>query len=199
MVRIVSSQSDDDIRRKRAREELVWPLRELTANLLRVAKGGGKPHYLPKQLNECLKAFGAYAEVHGTLPPAHEIFEILDPDNAFRDARPWVDENRKAMGEIADGDTGETEREIAIGRIRRGALQAVASMLLDQLPQISMGEHDIYEGIRQLEDARAKNNAYYSNPKRAKRSLDETLKILKQSKRKSTKPKGSGPDDEIIL
>jgi hypothetical protein len=193
MVRIVSSQSDDDIRRKQAREELVRPLRELTANLLRAAKGGGKPHYLPRQLNACLTAFAAYAEAHGTLPPAHEIFEILDPDKAFHDARPWIDENRKAMRQIAEEEAGETEREIAIGRIRRGALQAVASMLLDQLPQIRMGEHDIYEGIRQLEDARARNAAYNANPKRAKRTLDETLKMLKQLKHKSTKPKGSGP------
>jgi hypothetical protein len=198
MVRIVSSQSDDEIRRKRAHDDLVWPLRELTANLLRAAKGGGKPHHLPKQLTACLKAFADCAEAHGALPAAHEIFEILDPDKAFHDARPWIDESRKATRKIAEGETGQTEREIAIGRIRRGALQAAASMLLDQLPQLRMGEQDIYEGIRLLGDARAKNAAYYSNSKRAKSTLDETLKVLKQSKRKSTKPKGSGPDEEII-
>jgi hypothetical protein len=43
--------------------------------------------------------------------------------------------------------------------IRKGALQATASMLLGQSPQISMGESDINEGIRLLEEARAKARA----------------------------------------
>jgi hypothetical protein len=48
-------------------------------------------------------------------------------------------------------------------------------MLPDQLPQVRMGKHDVYEGVRQLEDARARNAAYYSNPKRAKMALGRDL------------------------
>jgi hypothetical protein len=182
MVRVVSSQSEADILRKRAADELVWPLRELTANLLRAAKGGGKPHELAHQLSRCLKAFAAYADAHGTVPPGPEIFDILDPEKAFHDARPWIDENRETMRQITDGATGEADREMAIELIRRGALQAVASMLLDQLPQIRMGEREIHEGIRLWQKAAAKSRAYYLGPKR-----------------KPAKRKKSEPDDEIIL
>jgi hypothetical protein len=50
MVRIVSDQSEEDMRRRDTRGGLVWPLRELTANLLRIANGAGKAVELMRQL-----------------------------------------------------------------------------------------------------------------------------------------------------
>jgi hypothetical protein len=178
-VRVVSNQSEADIRRNQTREDLAWPLRQLTANLLRIVRGAGKPHYLAHQLEACLKVLSAYVEAHGTLPPAHELSEILDPDKAFYDARPWIKENRQNMEQAP----GEIEREDAMRAIRRGALQVAASMLLNQTPQQAMGDHEVSNGIRLQEDARAKNAAYYSDPKRRKRSLAETLEMLKRSKK----------------
>jgi hypothetical protein len=83
-MRVVSSQSEEKVRRKRARDDLVWPLRSLTANLLRIIRGSGKPHLLMKQMDACLNALGAFVEAHGSAPSAHEISKILDPDETFR-------------------------------------------------------------------------------------------------------------------
>ena len=47
-MRLVSDQSEADMRRRETREALVWPLRDLTANLLRITKGAGKPWELMK-------------------------------------------------------------------------------------------------------------------------------------------------------
>jgi hypothetical protein len=55
-MRVVSAQSEADIRRRKAREALTWPLRELTANLLRIAKRGGRPSDLFNQMAACSAA-----------------------------------------------------------------------------------------------------------------------------------------------
>ena len=88
MVRLVSNQSDDDMRRREARDALVWPLRELTANLLRIANGAGKPVALMKQLRACHEALRAYAEAHSNaLPSDYDIQQILDCDLAWEEIR----------------------------------------------------------------------------------------------------------------
>jgi hypothetical protein len=50
MVRVVSNQSDEETRRRETRDGLTWPLRELTAKLMRIANGAGKPVELMRQL-----------------------------------------------------------------------------------------------------------------------------------------------------
>ena len=76
-------QSTADLRRRETGEALLWPLRELAANLLRMAKRGGRPVYLVRQMSDCLAALKEYAEwellrlrgmkvsmLHATLPRA---------------------------------------------------------------------------------------------------------------------------------
>jgi len=184
-MRVVSCQSEAEIRRRKTREELAWPLRDLTANLLRITRGGGKPHLLAKQFKSCLNVFAAYADAHQALPSAELIFGILNPDETFLANRPWIEDMRAAARKITnDEDVGQTEREQAMQRIRGGALQAAAAMLLDQLTQKSAGEKTIYEGIRLLDKARATSAAYYANPKRRKLTVDEALGLLKRPKKK---------------
>jgi hypothetical protein len=175
-MRVVSSQSEEKVRRKRARDDLVWPLRSLTANLLRIIRGSGKPHLLMKQMDACLNALGAFVEAHGSAPSAHEISKILDPDETFRRHRPWIEETKRARR--TDDDTGEESRADALRLIRRGALQAAASMLLNQLPQFSTGENDMYEGIFQLEKIKVAKRAKYRG--RSRTSVDEILRALKK-------------------
>jgi hypothetical protein len=152
-MRLVSSKSDEEFRRKQARDNLDWPLRDLTANLMRIARGAGRPNLLSRQLDACLDALRTYLKEHGSLPPAHTIQDILDPDAAYRGHRPWIAEER--------GSEIESDHELALREIRRGALQSVASMLLGQQPQFSSGENAIHEGIRRWDEVRAKRRALY--------------------------------------
>jgi hypothetical protein len=130
-----------------------------------------------------LKAFAAYHEAHGSLPSGNEIASILDPDKAYRDARPWIDEWRKEFEKRGDVDPGAIEREDAMQLVRRGALQVVAAMLLDQSTQRATGDHELFKGIRLHEQAAEKTQAFYSNPKRRKISVTETLELMKKLKR----------------
>lgn len=173
-IRVVSEQSDADIQRSRTREALAWPLRRLTANIMRIAKQGGRPVELLLQMEACCKALREYADAHGCLPDAQLIQDILDCDLAWREHRPWIEERKAEVANLDDnGDSGFYEREEAMRMIRRGALQAVASMLVDQLPQQRMGENDIHSGIRLMETAQAKSRAYFANPKRVRSTLSK--------------------------
>jgi hypothetical protein len=176
-MRLVSEQSTADLRRHEAREALLWPLRELAANLLRIAKRGGRPVYLVRQMSDCLAALKEYADAHGALPSEQEIHDILDCGLAWEQHRPWIKERRAdiaaAFGRV-DNDSW-SDREEAMKLIRKGALQVSASMLLDQLPQVSMGESDIHAGIRLLREAQLKARATHI-------SNDETLAVLKKLK-----------------
>jgi hypothetical protein len=78
MVHVVSSQSEEDMERRDTRNGLVWPLRELTANLLRIANGAGKPWELMKQLSACHEALRQYAEAHRHLPPEGMTYQVID-------------------------------------------------------------------------------------------------------------------------
>jgi hypothetical protein len=181
-MRLVSNQSEDEVRFKKARDQLTWPLRDLTANLLRIARGAGRPEALKQQLEACLDVLVAFEQAHG-IASAHVIrHEILDPDEAWRAARPRVEEGRQYPN-YADE---EAERDDALRTIRRGSLQAVASMLLNQQPQYSTGENEMYDGISRLERVRAARRARYRKISRA--VLDQKLKVLKKSKKKDKPP-----------
>jgi hypothetical protein len=66
--------------------------------------------------------------------------------------------------------------------IRRGALQMVASMLLQQIPQVSKGEWDIYTGIRLIHEAKAKARSR----RLGKKDLAVVLEQLKKRPKRKT-------------
>jgi hypothetical protein len=173
----VSEQSEEEIRRRRAREALVFPLRELAANILRIAKQGGRPHDLPRQLEACHNAIREYAEAHGTLPPAQEVQDILDGDRAFEDQRPHLKKYR--------AENGPRDEEIAMALIRRGALQVTASLLLDQPMQVGMGEKEIEAGIRLREEWKDRRRRIFRQQAAAERK--RARNIAKTGKREQTK------------
>lgn len=184
----MSNQSEAEIQRRKTREALTMPLRQLTANLLRIAKGGGKPVELMRQLLGCAAAIQAYIEAHGALPSAGEIQNILDCDAAWREYRPWIEERRKEAGQIFEQGE-ETEREHAMALIRRGALHAVASMLVNQLPQQNRGEQDITDGIEIWNEARVTRAASYRiNKIRAQ----ELVEMLGKGRKRVQKMKAPG-------
>jgi len=179
------------MRRRETREGLVWPPRDLTANLLRIAKGSGSPLELMKQLQDCLEALRLYVEAHNALPPMYEIHQILDCDRAWDARHPDSEERRADLKELLGGP-GNEEREMALRLIRSGALQIVASRLLKQVPQQSKGEHDVFDGIRMLREANAMSQAHRA---KNKKSLEDVLAAMKEldkrerdRKRKPRKP-----------
>jgi hypothetical protein len=135
-MRVVSNQSKAEMERREAQKKLSHALRQLTANLLRITNGAGHPQDLAKQLAECTAAIDAYDDVH-ELPSEYIIQSMLDHKAARHDG------------------IAETERERALSQIRKGALQMVAAMLLDQGAQQRRGEKDIYAGIRLMNEVRS--------------------------------------------
>jgi hypothetical protein len=153
-VRLVSSRPEEEIRRLMARDGIALPLRQLAANLMRVANGAGKPHEIIRQLSDCLLALREYCTAHQAAPSPEEISAILSYESVWREHRPWIEERRQDARALDPGDTSEDEREAAMQEIRRGALQMVAAMLLNQTPQRSSGEHRVAMAIRNIEEVR---------------------------------------------
>jgi hypothetical protein len=110
-------------------------LRQLTANLLRITRGAGRPYEVFKQALQLLEACKEFREQLG-YPPDPEFSQMLNTAPEF---------------DAPDGDH-------ALHSIVCGALQTTASRLLDQRLQIKAGERELSDGIRQLERARAERH-----------------------------------------
>jgi hypothetical protein len=59
-------------------------------------------------------------------------------------------------------EDGTFDKMYAEGAIQRGALQIVASKLLDQVMQVRAGESEMHEGIRRLTAARERHRKFVS-------------------------------------
>jgi hypothetical protein len=149
-LRIASEQSETNIRKKRAHEQLTRDLRRFAANFLRVTSGSGKPIDLLHQMEKLAASLRAYAAAHdGSLPPAKVFHQILDSRAALIEYRPWikdVDEASKLRWE-ADGSYA---RQDAIAGIIKAGLRMIASELVDQMTQHNIAESDFYEHVRRL-------------------------------------------------
>lgn len=187
-MRVVSSQTEADIKRRETAEALTLPLRELAANVMRLAKHGGHPLRLLPQLEACLGVLQNYVAAHRYLPDTQLIHDIFDCDLALTQHRPWLAERRREMAEFTgERDTASSDREEAMQLIRHGALQVAASMLVNQLPQQRMGEQDISTGIRLMQQARTKQLQHRTDPKK----LATFLAKMTASKRGNRKKKPS--------
>src|SRR3546814_13366230 len=65
---VVSSNSDAEIARNDALQGLRWRLRELAANLMRIARGAGQPHGVGEQVYAVLEGYRAYHAAAGYYP-----------------------------------------------------------------------------------------------------------------------------------
>jgi hypothetical protein len=134
-MKIISENSDAKIAKNRAREDLRWPLRRLTANLIRIVRGAGSPDDFAEYLDALVAAYQAYREAFGHWPDGREIQQALAID--------------KPSGRDDIGDAREM--------IVKGALRLVAARLLNQNLQAGHGKDDITTGIRHLEEIREEN------------------------------------------
>jgi hypothetical protein len=139
--RLVNADSQAQIDRERSAAAVSWSLRDLAANLLRIIRGAGKPEGIVRQIDELVRVLVAHKDATGQWPPPHDLAAMLDIDRP----KDWTATLRDA----------HLQRHYAAEQIIRGALQQAASRLLGQMPQASSGEHEMYEGIRELERARS--------------------------------------------
>jgi hypothetical protein len=120
-----------ELEKAQANLELGWATREMTANLLRVIRGAGKPYELPQQIIDLGDS-------------------ILD---ASKSARKWA--IWSAMEETLQSGIPNSfdaaEAASSDGPIAKGALQFVASRLVGQNAQEAAGRREIVNGIRKLE------------------------------------------------
>jgi hypothetical protein len=140
-MRTVSENSEADLTRKRASAQVAWTIRELTANLLRITRGAGKPYEVMRQMADLAEAIKGYQAATGLSSSPDEFARALDVSNDQETMQHWSAEDR--------------HRDDAEGRIIRGVLQVVASRLVKQKTQETVGRHDMLDGLRALEDLRA--------------------------------------------
>jgi hypothetical protein len=139
-MRTVSENSEADLTRKRASAQVAWTIRELTANLLRITRGAGKPYEVMQQMADLAEAIRGYRAVTGLSLYPDEFARALDVSNDPGTMQHWSAEDR--------------HRDDAEERIIRGVLQVVASRLVNQKTQEAIGRNDMFDGLRDLEDLR---------------------------------------------
>jgi hypothetical protein len=165
--------------RDHAEQEFANYLREAAANMMRVSRGAGRPEILIKQFHDLGVAAIDFREVAGHGPPAAKVASILavedEADEIFA---------KHASGEIKQesidrwDEDGTFDRMYAEGAIQRGALQIVASKLLDQTMQVSAGQSEMHDGIRRLAAARERHRRYVE--------ANSSVKVVR--KRRDRKP-----------
>ncbi|RID91518.1 hypothetical protein D2N39_12505 [Gemmobacter lutimaris] len=139
MMQVVSENSEAEIKRHAAEVEIKMAWRRLTANVLRIAAGAGKPHLILDQIADYAKATRDYEAATGS--PFHaegHLAHYANADVALLEYRDWVDPLSM-----------ETDEHYAERKIIDGAMRVHAGYLLDQLTQVSSAEKLMSEGIRE--------------------------------------------------
>jgi hypothetical protein len=141
-VEIVVNNSQRDIERERHTGHIQAAYNRLAANLLRVLRGagdiGGVLHYAADYVAACERAreAGQYpVSIQYSIPAAWDIIHSIGTED---DQTRWMQD-------------GTYEKEVAVHTIISGALQRVASELLDQKSQIARGKQEMNEDIRAYE------------------------------------------------
>jgi hypothetical protein len=139
------------------------PISEAAANMLRVIRGAGRPGALIKQFHDVVVAAIDFREIAGHGPPAGTVATILRVDDEADEifAKHASGQIRQESIDRWDED-GTFDKMYAEGAIQRGALQIVASKLLDQVMQVRAGESEMHEGIRRLTAARERHRKFVS-------------------------------------
>lgn len=151
MVKLVSNNTPEELaqvkkrqRVDRAREQVRSALVQMTANLLRVTRGAGRPAAIVSLASDFLQACVEYRDAAALNPDPEMLTDALewhhDPELLSR-----LDEfNQRHL----DADE----------KMVRGALQIAASRLLGQSTQEAAGHNELYEGMREWEDMRDRRN-----------------------------------------
>jgi hypothetical protein len=129
---LVSSRDDAAIAREHCSWELDHAMRELAANILRIAADGGRPWELVDQI----------IAVREAMANAPAGFTVNDANDAMA----------AALGAVID--ELETDMGYAEKRIQQGALRKIAARLLHQQAQEARRNADMWDAINDLDRIR---------------------------------------------
>jgi hypothetical protein len=169
-MKVVSENTEADLARGRAERSIEAALRALTANLIRVTRGAGKPEEINHQIVRLAEATTAYSSAAGVLPAGDTLAGFIRLED--RDMSRWSDEERA--------------RSWAERLVVDGALQLTASRLLGQLTQERAGHSEMYRGLKELEEIRAEIRRKWAAEER-------TLKAARRAKPVRRKPTTKRP------
>lgn len=172
-IRLASERSSAEIKHERRLAELRRSLVTLTANLLRVVRGAGRPEEIVTHCIETAHAYRAYLDAVGHLPSSFEIAEAIRLKREFGD-----------FSSDADIDCGRS-------MLVAGALQLTASTLLHQRTQIAASQREMSEGERLIVQARERQRKERLATERAAR--EPARKTTRKPKAKPTRPASFKP------
>lgn len=171
-MRIVSENSDADLARERAIRQVDWALRDLTANLMRVTRGAGKPYEIGRQAQDFITALIEYRDTVGHFPPSDELASLLT-----------IERDPEVMARMNDDNLAQIYAE---QEIIRGSLQIVASRLVGQSTQETAGSDEMLGGVNSLIVARAERQKKWATakPVAERRAKQAVLKSPRNTARK---------------
>ncbi|NKE43441.1 hypothetical protein HB662_01535 [Roseomonas frigidaquae] len=181
-MKLVVDNSEALLAQRSAAEDTRTALAQLAANLLRVARGAGRPAHLPNQALQFLNAVMAWQEAGGA--PGAEW--------------PWVagvqmELDFDFMQKLQQDDRMELRAQ---QHVIRGALQIAASRMLGQLTHERAGERELRDGIRDLWELQEERRKAHQAAIRASRPKVKRAKP--KAKRKAAKPRApKAPAGEI--
>ncbi|WP_296597541.1 hypothetical protein [Phenylobacterium sp.] len=166
-MKIVSSNTDAELAANRALEQVEGGLVELTANLIRVVRGAGRPGDIIEQVVGLTEALREYGDAAGHLPAGDELAGMI----------------RLESREVVVGHVSESSAawHYAEQRMVRGALQMAASSLLGQLTQRAAGSQELFNGLFEIERMREENRRETSRAARAGRARTPKRSLKKSA------------------
>jgi hypothetical protein len=170
-LQVVAQNSQVAVDAEYAQQAIDRALLQLTANLIRIVRGAGKPEELIGQCAEFVNAAVDFQDKTKRWPPPNALVEAV----------------RFEQDRSTDYDSFEARRQMAINTMIRGSLQMVASKLLEQRTQFDRGEDEFDRGYRILEDLFEEQRKKRIAEQRAARQPSATKR--KPPKRPKTKSK----------
>lgn len=150
---IVSENTEAELAARRAMTEVEGALVQLAANILRVARGAGRGREIGDDAAAFVAAMEKHREVAGVSPTA-KLAPIL---------RRWSEPLARLRGD----DYWQAQAEL---QMVRGALQVVASGLLEQRTQERAGQQELAVGMNTIAGLREAERRRLTAARRARRA-----------------------------
>lgn len=142
-MKLVASNSAEDIERAMARERFVWALKNLFGRLAQHAAGGRDPGSLIESMKEVERA--RVGMIHGF--DGCEIGDALDTDYDRERHRAWREEA------LDEGRELDVEKSEALEEVVKFAVRLVAHRALGNATQQRLAESELARAIRRKERA----------------------------------------------
>lgn len=173
-MKLVVENSDKDLARNAASEEVEKKLREFTINFLRVVAGGGRSYEIYGDMVACIEAAQAFQKLHGLLPSSWDISNAVDGNRADREwMESWPPKDREWYRDNDEASIIEAKMDI-----RQASLRIVAAQMARQRTIQYNAENLFDKGLRRLDDIREER----------RRARAETSRPRRKKVRKKTAP-----------